>query len=68
MNLFRVFGIAILVVGAILIVFGIRSTDKVSEKVVEGVTGHYTDTTMWYIIGGIALVIVGGGLIVRKRP
>ncbi len=29
---------------------------------VHGVTGEYTDKTMWYIIGGIALILAGAGL------
>jgi hypothetical protein len=66
MNVFRVLGTALLAGGIFLLVFGIMATHKVTEKVVEGVTGHYSDTTLWYIIGGIVLMVVGGIVIGRK--
>jgi hypothetical protein len=31
--------------------------------VTEGVTGKYTDETTWFILGGIALSLVGGALV-----
>lgn len=58
----RILGIILLVVGAILLAFGFNATDSVSDTVSEGVTGRYTDKTMWYLIGGAALVIGGGAL------
>jgi hypothetical protein len=67
MSLFRILGTAALICGVILFVFGIRATDKVHEKVVENVTGHYSDHTMGYIIGGVILVVVGAGLMMKRR-
>ena len=58
----RILGAVILVVGVILLYFGFNASEAVTEKVVEGVTGKYTNETMGYIIGGAAL-IVGGGLL-----
>jgi len=58
----RILGIVILVVGIVLLGFGINSSQAVTEQVVEGVTGRYTDNTMWYIISGIAMLIGGGAL------
>ncbi|MFB9068449.1 DUF3185 family protein [Pseudofulvimonas gallinarii] len=52
-------GIALLVGGAIALYFGLTATDSLSERVVEGVTGRYTDGTMWYLIGG-GVAAVGG--------
>ena len=67
MNLFRLIGIAAFVVGAILFVFGIRATQKTGEEIVQKVSGHYTDATTWYIVGGVVLIILGGGLTMMKR-
>jgi hypothetical protein len=67
MNITRLFGIVILVVGIILLGFGINSSQAVTEKVVEGVSGRYTHNTMWYIIGGIAMVVGGGALAFCNR-
>jgi len=58
----RILGIILLVVGALILGFGINATQSITEQVVEGVSGKYTDNTMWYIIGGIAAMIGGGVL------
>ena len=62
MNVTRLLGIIILVVGIVLLGFGINSSQAITEKVVEGVSGRYTEHTMWYIIGGIAMIIGGACL------
>ena len=64
MSLTRLLGIALLVVGAILLYFGLQSTETFSEKVVEGFTGRYSDGTMAYLIGGAASGVIGLGLLV----
>jgi hypothetical protein len=58
----RVFGIVLLVVGLILLGFGWNAHDSAADSIKEGLTGSYTDTTMWYLIGGAALAIGGAGL------
>src|SRR5580658_6322823 len=58
----RIFGIVILIVGLVVLGFGINSSQAVGEKVVEGLSGRFTSNTMWYIIGGIALIVGGGAL------
>jgi protein-S-isoprenylcysteine O-methyltransferase Ste14 len=60
MNSQRILGIALLVAGVILLVFGLQATDSVTESVKEGVTGTYTDKTTWFIVGGAAAAIIGG--------
>jgi hypothetical protein len=63
----RVIGIVLLVVGAVLLYFGLQATDAPLEQVRESVTGDYSDQTMLYLIGGaaaavggLALLLVGG--------
>lgn len=67
MNVSQIFGLVILVVGIILLAFGINASQSVTEKVVEGVSGKYTEHTMWYIIGGIAMIVAGVALAFRNR-
>lgn len=55
----RVLGIVLLVVGLLLVGFGLNATESVSDSVSEGFTGRFTDKTMWYLIGGAALAIGG---------
>lgn len=64
MNMKRGLGIALLIVGAVLLYFGLQSTDSFGEKIVEGVTGRYSDGTMGYIIGGAVSAAIGLGLLV----
>jgi uncharacterized membrane protein YidH (DUF202 family) len=67
MSLWRVLGLIVFIVGVVLLIFGINATQKVSEKVMEGTTGRYTHETMWYIIGGIVLIIGGLTLTAKRR-
>jgi uncharacterized membrane protein len=59
MPLSRIIGIVMLVIGVVLLIFGFQATDTVGEDLHEAVTGRYTDTTMWYLIGGGALGLLG---------
>lgn len=63
----KILGLALLVVGAILLYFGFNATESVGEQVVEGVTGKYTDGTMWYLIGGGVAGVVGLVLLLTGR-
>lgn len=59
----KILGLILIVVGGILLYFAFNATDSVGEQVVEGVTGRYTDETMWYLIGGGAAAVVGLALL-----
>lgn len=61
----RILGIVLLVVGVALLAFGFNATDSVADSVSEGVTGRFTDKTMWYLIGGGALAVGGAVLALR---
>ena len=62
MGIFRIFGLAVLAVGIVLLIFGYNASQSATERIVEGFTGRYTNQTMWYMIGGIAAVVGGLGL------
>ncbi len=63
----RIFGVILLVVGVVLLIFGLNASDSVVDQVSEGVTGKFTDETMWYIIGGLASAVLGGVMLVAGR-
>ena len=51
--------VVLLVLGGVLLYFGYQSTESLSEQLVEGLTGRYSDATMQYLIGGAAAAAVG---------
>jgi hypothetical protein len=55
----RIAGIVLLVVGVLLLIFGINASDSAGEQIREGLTGRFSDKTMWYIVGGAALGVLG---------
>lgn len=67
MSTARAFGLALLAAGAILLYFGWQSTESMGEKLIEGVTGRYSDGTMGYLIGGAVAAIVGIGLMLSGK-
>lgn len=52
--------IAILVVGVVLLAFGISAHDSIASNAKEAFTGVPTDKSLWLIILGISGIIVGG--------
>jgi uncharacterized membrane protein YidH (DUF202 family) len=58
-------GIALLVVGVALLIYGANASDSVSSSVSRAFTGHPTDKTMWLLLGGIAAAIVGAVMTFR---
>lgn len=62
MKITRIVGLVLLAVGVMLLIFGYTASQSVSEQVVSGVTGHFTNQTMWYVIGGGAALVGGAAL------
>lgn len=60
MNRNRVIGVSLFVIGIVFLVIGINSTQSVADRVVEEVSGRYTDKTMIYLVVGALMVITGG--------
>lgn len=55
----KLVGAVVLVVGVILLGFGINATDAPVDQLSETFTGRYTDRTMWYLVGGGVLAAAG---------
>lgn len=58
----RVLGFVLLAVGIILVMFGLNASDSVTDTVKEGLTGRFTDKTMWYLVGGAGLAVAGAAM------
>lgn len=55
----RIFGVALLVVGIVLVIVGLNASDSMADQLSNTFTGKYTDRTTWYILGGVLLAVVG---------
>lgn len=56
-----IISIALIVLGVILIFFGVQSMESFSSDVSRFFSGAPTDRAMWLLIGGIVSVILGVG-------
>lgn len=48
-----------LIVGVIFLVMGMNSSHSMADQVNKTFSGRFTERTTWYIIGGIALGLLG---------
>ena len=59
MNPMRIGGIVLLVVGVIMLIYGVNASHSLADRLHGAWYGRFTERTTWYIIGGIALGVVG---------
>jgi len=59
MKMNRAVSLALLVIGVVLIVFGVIAMDSFSSDVSRFFTGTPTDKAVWMLIAGIVSAIVG---------
>ena len=59
MNTQRLAGVILIAVGVILLIVGVNASDSISDRISEMFTGRFTDATMWYILGGAAISVLG---------
>ncbi|HWB19974.1 MAG TPA: DUF3185 family protein [Phycisphaerales bacterium] len=59
MNATRIVGIVIFVLGIALLIVGVNASDSFADQFTKAFTGHFTDGTTWYILGGCALGLLG---------
>lgn len=52
-------GIALLVVGIVLIIFGLNASNSIGSDISRVATGTPTDKSMWLLLSGIAAAIIG---------
>jgi len=65
----KIASIALLVVGVVLLVYGLNASDSFSSSVSRAVNGAPTDKTIWLIALGVIGLIAGGfGLFFRREP
>jgi len=66
MKPFKLIGIALLVLGGVLLYFGFHATNSPMEELGESLTGKYSDETMMYLIGGGVAAVAGLFMTLKK--
>jgi LPXTG-motif cell wall-anchored protein len=62
-----VVGIVLLVVGVVLMIFGMQASASVGSRVSELLTGAPSDRTIWLLVAGVAAAMLGLGLLLVGR-
>lgn len=58
----KAIGLALLVVGIVLIIYGVDANHSAASNISKTFTGSPTDKALWLLIGGIASAVLGGVL------
>jgi len=64
----KITGLALLVIGIVLIVYGVSASNSVGSQISQTFTGAPTNKTLWLLIGGIGAAIVGAFLTFTGGP
>ncbi|WP_019675595.1 DUF3185 family protein [Arsukibacterium perlucidum] len=62
----KIIGLALIVVGTVLLYFGYNAYNSAASEVTELVTGSPTDNAVWYLVGGGLAAIIGIGMLLKK--
>jgi hypothetical protein len=63
----KVLGLALLVVGVVLLVMGFNSADSIGSHFSRFFTGNPTDKSIWLILGGGVSILLGAGGLIASR-
>ena len=55
----RIIGAVLLIAGVILLISGMNASGSVADRFSNFFTGHFTDNTSWFILGGIVVGLAG---------
>ena len=61
----RLTSLILLAVGIVLIVYGINASNSIGSSFSRLFSGSPTDKTIWLLIGGIVLSLIGAGGLFR---
>ena len=62
----KAISLAVLAGGILLLIFGINAYDSTSSDVSRFITGSATDKSIWMLVGGVAVTVLGLVGLLRK--
>jgi Protein of unknown function (DUF3185) len=63
----NVVGLVLLVVGVVLIIFGMQASASLGSRLSELFSGTPSDRTIWLLLVGVVVAILGLGLLLTGR-
>lgn len=63
----RFLGLALFIVGIVLLAFGISASDSIGSEFSRFFSGKPTDKSIWLLIGGIVSLVLGVGAMLSRR-
>lgn len=61
----RLLSLLLLAIGTVLVIYGLNALDSISSSFSRLFTGGPTEKSIWLLIGGILLVFIGAGRLLR---
>jgi hypothetical protein len=55
----RIAGLALLAIGLVLFIVGLNASHSFADQLSNTFTGKFTDSTAWYVYGGLAMAVAG---------
>jgi len=55
----RIAGYVLLIVGLVLFIVGLNASHSFADQLSNMFTGKFTDSTAWYVYGGLAAAVAG---------
>lgn len=63
----RFLGLALLVIGVVLLGFGISASESVGSEISRFFSGKPTDKSIWLLVSGVLCTVVGAGSMLIPR-
>lgn len=64
----KIVSLAVLIIGIVLIGYGINASESIGSSFSRIFTGAPTDRTVWFMVGGVVAAAIGlGGLLRGSR-
>jgi hypothetical protein len=61
-----IISIALIIIGVVLLSYGLISADSLASRFSNFFAGHPTDKTVWLCLGGVAALLIGISSVVRR--